>query len=159
MLACFEETAVANLHDVGSLIVGYAKSVNQSPFQRFVGNSENLYRLGSRLYCGQNVLAVVAHEQEHRVVWRFLEDFQYFVGALGVHLFGQPDYHYLVVGFVGLEADLFDDFCRFGSVYLALLVFALQVVGPVAVRKIGAFVHHWPPKVDVGVAHGLVLRI
>ena len=104
---------------------------------------------------GQELLGLVAHEDEGRAPDRFFERFEEFVGAGEVHLVGLPyDDDFIAAGFLCHKTEFLYDFCALTFVDFRLLIFDAEAVVPCVATDPGRFREQCAPFRDKGVADG-----
>ena len=139
------------------VVGGYAPLLGERLLDVVVFDALHVYALHAAANGLEQLVGLVAHEQEHRLHGRFLEQLQYLVGADHVHAFGQPDDDHLVAALARLEAQLAYQCLALCLKYHRLLVGHLDALQPAVHGEVGARQEHVAPFPHKVVAHHLGL--
>ena len=105
----------------------------------------------------QQSVGLFRHHDEYGLRGRFLQQFQYLVGALCVHAFRQPHQAYLVSALARLQRQLAHQFVALASRDNGLLVLAAHLLQPFCHGEVRSAHDQFMPFLGKIVADGLMV--
>ena len=105
----------------------------------------------------QQLVGLFANHDEHRLLRRFLDEFQQFVGTFDVHPLWQPYHAYLITTLTRLQTQFADQVVALTSGDDGLLVFAAHGLHPLVHSDVESLCNQRVPLLGKVIAHGLMV--